>query len=239
MSKHKQEIRTLSAKELRIAPIAADGTRTLSGRAIVFDVRSQDLGGFQEIVSAGSVTETLSGSPSILLLNNHNSSEVLGSTRSGTLQLITDAKGVAFSCALDMRCSYASDLAISVERGDTAGCSFGFRTLKDSYANENGTLVRTLEAIQISELSVCATPAYLQTRVDVRSRNIPKELRALLRSADDDEDEDDDCDCERNPDGSLVDPECTCDEDDDEDRSILSKSEVHRLEMRLALASLR
>jgi phage head maturation protease len=81
---HKHEVRTLPAKELRIAPVAADGTRTLTGRAVVFDVRSQDLGGFQEVVSPGAVTETLSGKPSILLLNNHDSSQVLASRHVAT-----------------------------------------------------------------------------------------------------------------------------------------------------------
>jgi uncharacterized protein len=74
--KHKHERRTLSAKELRITPVAADRTRALTGRAIVFDVRSQDLGGFQKVVSPGAVTETLAGKQNVLLLNNHNSGQV-------------------------------------------------------------------------------------------------------------------------------------------------------------------
>jgi HK97 family phage prohead protease len=229
--KHKHEIRTLPSKELRIAPVAADGTRTLTGRAIVFNQRSQDLGGFQEVVSPGAVTETLGGSQNILLLNNHNSSQVLASTRSGTLQLTTDANGVRFSCKLDTRMSYANDLALSVDRNDTSGCSFGFRTQKDSYTNDNGTLVRELQTIELLELSVTASPAYLQTQVDVRS--CPKELRSLLDS--DDEDEDEDCDCPRNEDGSLVDPDnCDCDDDeelDDEDRSAWAEITLLRLEL--------
>ncbi|WP_348266424.1 HK97 family phage prohead protease [Edaphobacter sp. DSM 109919] len=243
-SKNKQEIRTLPAKELRIAPVAADGTRTLTGRAIVFNQRSQDLGGFQEIVSPGAVTETLSGSPNILLLNNHNTSQPLASVRAGNLQLTTDSKGVSFRCKLDTRISYANDLALSVENGVTQGCSFGFRTLKDSYANENGTLVRTLETIELLELTVTTCPAYLQTQVDVRS--CPKELRSLLtRSLDDEDDEDedgpcDDPDCEACINGDYADCPNRDDDDDDEDEDrSLSKSEVRRLEMRLALAKLR
>jgi HK97 family phage prohead protease len=225
---HKHEIRTLPAKELRIAPVAADGTRTLTGRAIVFSQRSQDLGGFQEVVSPGAVTETLGSKQNVLLLNNHNSSQVLASTRAGTLQLTTDAKGVGFSCKLDTRMSFANDLCISVERGDTAGCSFGFRTLTDSYANYSGTLVRTLEKIELLELTVTANPAYLQTQVDVRSR-CPKELRSLLDGADGVDDEV--CDCPRNEDGSLVNPDdCDC-FDDVEGRSAWAEMTLLRLEL--------
>ena len=238
--KSKHEVRTLPAKELRIAPLAADGTRTLTGRAIVFNARSQDLGGFQEIVSPGAVTDTLSSGSNLLLLNNHDSSQVLGSTRAGTLKLNTDAKGVSFSCQLDTRSSYANDLAISVERGDTAGCSFGFRTLKDSYLNDKGTLVRTLEAIEIFELTVCASPAYTQTQVDIRS--CPKELRSLLkRSIDDDEDDACGCDC---PECLLDDcadcsnPDCddpNCKHGEDSARSI----DLWKLNMQLAIAKRR
>jgi uncharacterized protein len=230
--KHKHEIRTLPAKELRIAPVAADGTRTLTGRAICFGVRSQDLGGFQEVVSPGAVTETLGSKQNVLLLNNHNSSQVLASTRAGTLQLTTDAKGVSFSCKLDTRMSFASDLCISIERGDTAGCSFGFRTLRDSYANDNGTLVRTLEQLELLEVTVTANPAYLQTRVDVRS--VPKAFRSLLDSSS--SDDEDVCDCPRNEDGSLVDPDnCDCANGnevlDDEDRSAWAEMTLLRLEL--------
>jgi HK97 family phage prohead protease len=114
---HKREVRYLPARELRIAT-AVDGTKTLSGYAIVFGVRSVNLGGFVEVVDRKAVSTSL-GTQDILCLNNHDSSQPLSRTSSGTLKLSTDATGVAFSCSLDTRSSYANDLAISVERGDT------------------------------------------------------------------------------------------------------------------------
>jgi hypothetical protein len=100
---------------------------------------------------------------------------------------------VRFSCSLDTRSSYANDLAISVERGDVRGCSFGFTTEKDAWTNENGTLLRSLQKINISEISICSSPAYPQTAVSVRS--CPSDLRTLLKR-DSDGDDDDDCDCQ-------------------------------------------
>jgi hypothetical protein len=127
--------------------------------------------------------------------------------------------------------SFANDLCISIERGDTAGCSFGFRTLKDSYANDSGTLVRTLEQLELLELTVTANPAYLQTQVDVRS--CPKGLRSLLDGTDDE-----DCDCPRNEDGSLVDPEgCDCFDEEDELEELEGRSAwVEMTLLRLELA---
>jgi uncharacterized protein len=78
--------------------------------------------------------------------------QVLGSTRSGNLKITADSKGVNFSRKIDTRQTYAADLAIVVERGDIQGCSFGFRTNPDFWSDDSGTLVRTLEAIDVLEL---------------------------------------------------------------------------------------
>jgi uncharacterized protein len=237
----KKEVRYLPAKELRIVT-AADGTKTLDGYAIVFGVRSLDLGGFTEVVESRAVTDTLSGKPDILLLNNHNTSQVLARTTSGTLRVSTDSVGVKFSCSLDTRSSYANDLAIAVERGDIGGCSFGFQTLKDAWSNEGGTLLRTLQKISVSELSITSFPAYTQTAVSVRS--CPSDLRKLLKRDLDDDDEDDgecDCDCPQCLSGACTlcsDPDCDdedCEHGEDSARSI----DLWRLNMQLAIAQRR
>jgi HK97 family phage prohead protease len=230
----KRETRTIPATELRITPALADGTRTISGTAIVFNKRSVDMG-FREIVSPGAVTETLSSGSNKLLLNNHNTSQILGSTRSGNLQISADANGVNFSCKIDTRQSYAADLAIAIERKDIAGCSFGFVTNRDSWSDDNGTLVRTLESIEVMELSLTASPAYEQTTTSIRS--CPKELRSLLHRSTED-DEDDDCDCPVDADGNVI-GDCDCD-DDDEDRSkrsvLVSESERSRMQLKIEIA---
>jgi uncharacterized protein len=225
---NKREVRTIPAKEIRITPLATDGTRTISGTAIVFNQRSQDLGRFVEVVAPGAVTKTLSSGQNVLLLNNHNSSQPIASTASRTLQLTTDSKGVSFTAKLDTRQSYANDLALSIESGVTSGCSFGFMTLDDSYADDAGTLVRTLNQIELFELSVTVSPAYLQTAVDIRSR-CPKELRSLL-----DDDDEDDCTCERDEAGNKIDPDCTCDDDE-----LVSESERSRMLLKIEIAKRR
>jgi HK97 family phage prohead protease len=224
-NKRKQEVRTLPALELRIAPAVADGTRTLTGMAIVYGQRSQNLGGFVEVVSPAALTDTLSTGKNVLLLNNHNSSQPLASTASGTLSLKTDSRGVSFTAKLDTRLSYANDLALSIEAGVTSGMSFGFRTLDDSYANDSGVLVRTLNQIELFELSATVNPAYLQTVVDVRS--CPKESRSLMDSDDEDE-----CTCLRDEDDNLLDPDnCDCPDEVQEDRSAWAEMTLLRLEV--------
>jgi HK97 family phage prohead protease len=230
----KRELRYVPARELRIST-AADGTKTLSGHAIVFGVRSVNLGGFVEVVDPKAVSTSLR-TQDILCLNNHNSSQPLARTSAGTLKLSTDSIGVAFTCSLDIRSTYANDLAISVERGDVRGCSFGFQTNKDTWTNDNGTLLRTLNDIEVFEISVCSSPAYKQTDVSVRS--IPKELRSLLTRSLDDEDGVCECDCPECEDGDCEDcsdEDCdnpNCDHGENSSRSI----ELWRLNTQIAIA---
>lgn len=189
--KNKKEIRTFAAHELRVAPAAADGTRTLSGTAIVFNQRSRDMG-FREIISPKAVVKTLRSGNNVLLLSNHDVAQPLGSTQSRTLQLSTDANGVNFSCRVDPRISYVNDMVLSVERGVTGGCSFGFRALKDSWSEDNGVAIRMVEELELFELTLTAAPCYEQTTTSVRS--CPPELRSLLNGLDDDDDENEACD---------------------------------------------
>jgi HK97 family phage prohead protease len=233
---NKREIRYLPARELRIST-AADGTKQLSGHAIMFGVRSVNLGGFVEVVDPKAVSTSLR-TQDILCLNNHDSSQPLARTSAGTLKLSTDPVGVAFTCSLDTRISYASDLAISVQRGDVRGMSFGFQTNKDTWTKDNGTLLRTLNDIEIFEISTVSNPAYKQT--DVSVRNIPRELRSLLkRSIDDDLDDGEcDCDCPECLDGDCddcSDPDCddpNCDHGENSARSI----DLWRLNTQIAIA---
>jgi HK97 family phage prohead protease len=225
---------------MRIAPVAADGfTRTISGTAIVFGVRSLNLGGFEERVNPDAVTQTLSGKPDIRLLHNHDSSKILARTTSNTLNLTTDSKGVHFTASLDCRSSFSNDLAVSLERGDTSNCSFGFFTNSDSWKDEGGVLVRTLESIDVSELSIVGSPAYLQTSASVRS--CPIELRSLLtRDLNlDDDDLDCDCDCSDCLQGNCAqcaNPDCddqNCNHGEESARSV----GLWRLSTRIAIAT--
>ncbi|RSL15567.1 HK97 family phage prohead protease [Edaphobacter aggregans] len=242
-----KELRHLPVEELRISKPAADGKRTLSGRAIVFNQRSQDLGNFREVISPDAVTDTLNSGKNVLLLHNHDSGQILGSTRAGNLRLTTDSKGVSFTCPIDTRQSYANDLAISIERGDTAGCSFGFYCTRDSWKDDKGTAIRTVEALELTELTVTANPAYLQTQVDVRS--CPKELRSLLAKRSNEDGCDCDClmcvagDCSQCLDSDCEDPACRVNgcPAQNEDRSILNKAdeELWKLRMQVQILKLK
>lgn len=178
---NEKELRYLPARELRVQT-NFDGSRTISGYALVYNSPSEDLGGFIEIVKPGSVTESLANNPDILCLRDHDASLLLGRTTSGTLQLSEDSIGLHFTCKLP-NTTAAADLVISIERGDISGCSFGFVTIEDTFTDVNDRLTRNLLRIKLLEISIVSFPAYSATSVAVRSK-----VEALQKRKPNDED---------------------------------------------------
>ena len=99
--------------------------KTLTGYAAIFNSET-DLGSFVEVIRNGAFRKSLEGGANIRALYHHQGDALLGTTRGGTLKLREDAKGLAFDLALPDT-THGRDLAILVDRGDVAGCSFGFK----------------------------------------------------------------------------------------------------------------
>jgi HK97 family phage prohead protease len=183
-----RELRYIPARELRVATDDT-GQRTLSGYAAVFNSPSVDLGGFTEILAPGCFSKSLVESPDVLMLRDHDSSILLGHTKSNTLALSEDSIGLRFSCKLP-ETTQAADLTASVERGDLDGCSFGFMCICDEWVSTgDGKVVRTIIEAELYEVSAVSFPAYPASSVSVRTA--PKEIRSLLTA----EKRDDDCGC--------------------------------------------
>lgn len=105
---------------------------------------------------------------------------MLGRTRSGTLRLTEDAKGLAFSLDLPDTAAGRDVLALA-ERGDLGGMSFGFTVPKGGEAWDGNR--RSLRAVNLAEISVVqAWPAYSGTEIALRARDgdaAGRRLRAL------------------------------------------------------------
>jgi uncharacterized protein len=133
---------------------------------------------FREVIQRGAFKRAIAERQDVVATFNHDASAIpLGRTKSGTLKLSEDDKGLAFRCMLDPRQSAHRDLHASVKRGDVADCSFAFIIPKngDSW-DANGTdddgqqcIVRTLKDVDLKDVSVVCSPAYPQTSVDARS----------------------------------------------------------------------
>lgn len=144
--------------------------KALTGYAAVFDSPT-DLTGFTEVIRPGAFAKSLKAGVNIRALYHHQGDALLGTTRSGTLELREDAKGLAFKLELPDT-SHGRDLAVLVERGDVAGCSFGFlvRSGGDRWEKRGGKLVRELLDADLKEITLTSDPAYQDTSIAMRSR---------------------------------------------------------------------
>ncbi|MGA7454558.1 MAG: HK97 family phage prohead protease [Rhodoplanes sp.] len=151
-----------AATELRVAG------RKLVGHAAVFGARADILGMFTEEVAPGAFTRSLAANADVVGLVDHDPSMLLARTRSGTLRLAEDARGLSFELDLPDTQLGRDTLALA-ERGDIGGASFGFRVPKgrDSWHRDH----RTLRDVDLVDISIVNSfPAYPQTTVQARMR---------------------------------------------------------------------
>jgi HK97 family phage prohead protease len=129
------------------------------GYAAIFDSPSEPLP-FTEKIQRGAFKRTLRARNDIKLLWNHDSGQVLASTRARTLALMEDERGLKVSASLP-NTTLGRDTAELLRRGDVDSMSFGFSVVRDSWNSEGSE--RTLEHVRLHEVSIVAWPAYTAT----------------------------------------------------------------------------
>ena len=151
---------------------------TLTGYAARFNEPSEPLP-FIERIAPGAFKRSLRAKNDIKLLWNHSSSDVLGSTRSGTLRLSEDELGLRVEADLPDT-QAGRDAKVLIQRGDVTGFSFGFTVPPngDSW-NSEGT-ERTLKSVRLLEVSTgVAFPAYPSTNGTAQVRSLEDVVMAV------------------------------------------------------------
>lgn len=156
--------------------VRAEG-RKLTGYAAVFgqDARIAD---FTETIAPGAFARSLAAGSDILALADHDPKRVLARTKSGTLRLSEDERGLRFE--LDVPdTTVGRDILALAQRGDLGGMSFGFTV--DPDGEEWRGDQRTLHNVNLHEVSVVQSfPAYEGTSVSARSRRTAQDRRIAL-----------------------------------------------------------
>ncbi|MEC5258489.1 HK97 family phage prohead protease [Bacillus sp. SPB7] len=169
----KMEQRTfdISGMDVRDASNDSEAPK-ITGYGAVFNTPA-DIGGmFTEIIAPGAFAKALSSQSDVRALFNHNWDYVLGRTRSGTLTLEEDAKGLRFTVTPPAT-QWADDLRSSMLRGDITQCSFGFNVTKEDWNYDTVPATRTIQEVQLYEISVVSLPAYEETEAAVvRTKDI-------------------------------------------------------------------
>ena len=141
------------------------------GYAMMFNKRSQNLGGFVERVMPTFPDQTLADGLDVLARYQHDSDMLLGRTASETLRLTKDGTGLDYDVDLPDT-SYARDMTALLERGDVRGSSFAFRLTEDGDEwgfTESGFPQRDLHRGIVVDVAPVVTPAYLDATSGLRS----------------------------------------------------------------------
>ena len=149
---------------------AENGT-TLYGYAALFDSPSEPMP-FIEYVKRGAFSKTLNDGADVRLLIDHEGVP-LARTKSGTMRLMEDERGLAVEADLDPMNPDAARVISAMKRGDLSQMSFAFRTIQDKFSDDR--MVRELREVQLYDVSVVTFPAYEQTVAEIRSRLLQTE----------------------------------------------------------------
>jgi len=146
--------------------------KDVEGSAALFNVLSEDLGGFREQIAPGAFNDVLNDD--VRALMNHDPNLILARTNAGTLTLEVTADGLMYRYT-DPDTSYSNDLRKSMKRGDVTQSSFAFSVAEDDWEDVNDELIRTIIKFKrLYDVSPVTYPAYPDTTVATRAMEMRK-----------------------------------------------------------------
>jgi HK97 family phage major capsid protein/HK97 family phage prohead protease len=167
--------------EKRTSKLEQEGGKLVGYAAVYAPALSEDLGGFREKISPGAFDKSLESNADIRALWDHNTSQPLARTTNNSLKVSSDKRGLRVEIELPEGVSYADDLRQLVRSGVVNQMSFGFLVPPggDTWdKDEDGNALRTLNSIDLHEVSVVSIPAYPDTTVALRGlRHVEFDIR--------------------------------------------------------------
>jgi uncharacterized protein len=177
--KTKRVLDTSAKVETRRDP--ETGKMFLDG-SIPFGSRSEDLGGFVEVIDPTAFNKTIADGANVYAFWAHDDADILASRDAGTLALSVTPTGLTFSAEIRAGCADEWD---AVQRGDVVGVSFGFICQKEEWDFSMEPALRTLKEVQLLEISPgVAFPAYpgAQSAAALRTVDAERPHIAEMRS---------------------------------------------------------
>ena len=183
MDAKKREIRTIDCQlAIREAAEGQEGeSRTITGRAIVFNAESEVLDDwgerFREVILPEAVTMEFLNTQDVKLNMLHERELTLARCNKGaanaSLRMAVDEQGVTFEFEAP-RCDIGDRCLEMVRRGDYSGCSFEFMPKDYEVERTKGAdgkeevIIRHRSFEFLSALTIGMDPAYRQTSVNAR-----------------------------------------------------------------------
>lgn len=168
---------TRPGRQFRSAPMAFETRNDENGPVIagyfaVFNNPTELWHGCIEQVAPGAFNSSLNGDVRALI--DHDTRLVIGRTTAGTLSLREDGTGLYGEIKINEHDSDAMNLYARVQRGDVDQCSFGFNIKRETFVDLGGDQYRwEIEEVDpLYEVSVCTFPAYQETGVAARQKEL-------------------------------------------------------------------
>ena len=173
---HTREEKTMKKNQIRCIAseftVREDGDAPIiEGYFSVFNT-TYDMGfGMSESIAPGAFSKSMGNDVRALI--NHDSTLVLGRTKAHTLELREDSHGLWGKITVNPNDGDAMNLYERVKRGDVDQCSFGFNIVsEETDFRDDGTIHWTITEADLHEVSVCTFPAYEETAVSARKRDL-------------------------------------------------------------------
>lgn len=147
-----------------------NGKLFISGYFAVFNSEYEIWPGAVEMVAETAFDEALSAD--IRCLIDHNTRLVLGRNKAGTLALKVDSRGLWGEVEINPKDQDAMNLYERVKRGDVDQCSFGFEILDEEFQDLGDSVRWIIKKVKLYEVSVVTFPAYEETSVTARKRQL-------------------------------------------------------------------
>jgi uncharacterized protein len=172
----KNEIRAGLPVEIR----AEDNTIKVAGYAAVFNEEA-DIGGyFREVIAPGAFKDAI-GRDDVVFLVNH-AGLPLARTRSGTLILKEDKRGLYIETELDPEDPEVKSIVPKMKRGDLDKMSFAFLPEVQEWDDSDDVPLRTLKQVRLLDVSIVTQPAYEGTEIGLRSLQDHRDKQEPKRS---------------------------------------------------------
>jgi HK97 family phage prohead protease len=158
------EHRNLAVEDAECRMEPGNGGMTFRGYASIFESKyaiHDEYGSYQETVKRGAFDKTLAEGADVIFLINHDGAP-LARTKSGTLHVRTDGRGLLAEARLDPSNPRAQELKSMVERADMDEMSMTFRDLRptwnDAFTERSLTEV-SIHHGDVSAVNFAANPA--------------------------------------------------------------------------------
>ena len=154
-----------------------DDKKIIRGHFIVFNQMTNLYGDVWEEIAPEAITDL----SNVRALYNHNMDIVLGTAENNTAVFRKIPTGIVGDIEINEEDPDAMGAYARVKRGDIKGSSFGFYPMKEEHRSEDGKEIFRVNEMELIEVSPCVFPAYPQTAINARKKDLEKiHTRELL-----------------------------------------------------------